>query len=160
MSRRKQWLLSLGGLAVVGLTVAGFFWPEIRVAYHRNRLFAASDRFGVLSQQTRRPGYLESLTYSALGLSAMTESDAMQRHQEALLQLNHFDRREFQLTNRPIQSYSNAWVAIRQQITNTFDSSHWWSAAFVETNKFTVTATPADMPSWKKIIEDFDRSAH
>lgn len=160
MSRRKQWLLSLGGLAVVGLTITCLFWHEIRVAYHRNRMFAAMENHGLITEQTRKPTRFEDFYFGLFGKSITTESEAIQYHELALIRFGHLQKREFVLTNRPIQSYSNAWVTIRQQITNTFDSSHWWSAAFIETNKFTVTATPADMPSWKKIIEDFDRSAH
>src|SRR5687768_8971198 len=44
-----------------------------------------------------------------------------------------------------------------RQGNGTFDASHWWSGHFLESNGFTVTATPADLPRWEKLISDFDQ---
>ena len=72
--------------------------------------------------------------------------------------LGYLEKREIWLTNRLfINTDTNKWGALLPEVNKAFDDSHWRSFYFPETNKFEVTATPADMPKWEKLISDFDR---
>jgi type II secretory pathway component GspD/PulD (secretin) len=140
------------------LVVGAFYQKEIRVAYHRNRMWAAAENYALLAWKPERTmvSKLDGLRILLFKMSEGSEQEAMFQHQEALLEFGYFEKREFWLTNH-FTSRSNISPPLRQQVTNTFDSSHWCTYSFPETNKFVVTATPADMPKWEKLISDFDK---
>lgn len=146
------WVLAL----LVCVVAAAVFWKGICIAYHRNRMFAAMENHGLMTGQTRMPTRLENLKFALFRMSPTEASESITQHELALLKLGHFERREFWFTNRTIIGDGNHWSALRQQITNTFDASHWWSGSFLGSNGFAVTAPPADLPKWEKLISNFD----
>lgn len=136
---------------------AVFFQKESRIAYHRNRMFAAMENHGLMTGQPRIATGLENLRFRLLSMSSVEESEAMDQHQDALIKLGYLERREFSFKKRPAIGAGSDWPAFKQQVTNTFDASHWWSCLYQATNKIAVTATPEDMRRWEKLISDFDR---
>lgn len=149
--------VGVGTLCVMAVGV--FFGKEIRIAYHRNRMFTAVEYCGLLRWRPTRPATkLEGLRIILFRMSEHKESEVALQHQEALLKLGYLEKREFWLTNRVcINTDSNLWAALLPEVNKTFADSHWRSFYFPETNRFEVTATPADMPKWEKLISDFDR---
>lgn len=159
MSRRTKIFLVIGCLAFTGLVVGAFYQKEIRVAYHRKRLWAAVENWQLLERKPERKiiPKLDGLRILLFRMSEQKEQEALQHHEKSLLTLGYLEKREFCLTNRIFTGWSNIWSSFQKQVTNTFDTSHWCTYNFPETNKFVVTATPADMPKWEKLISDFDR---
>ena len=158
MSRRAKIFVVIVCLAFACLVVGAFYQKEIRIAYHRNRMWKAAENWVLLD---RKPGRtvipkLDGLRILLFRMSERTEREAMYQHQDALLKLGYFEKREFWLTNH-FTCWSNISPPLQQQATNMFDTRHWYSLHFPETNKFQVIATPADMPKWEKLISDFDR---
>jgi len=160
MARQTKIFCWIGVVALGAMVVGVFFWKEIRIAYHRNRMFAAMENYVLITGQTRMPTRFEGLKFAVFKMSSTEESEAITQHESVLLNLGHLEKRDFWFTNRTIRGDSNSWMAIRQQITNTFNASHWWSGSFLESNGFRVTATPADLSKWEKLLSDFDRSGH
>jgi hypothetical protein len=157
MSRRTKitvWICVLM-LCAAGATLS--FQKEIRITYHRNRMFAAMEDHGVMSGQTRISTVLENLRFKLLHLSSVEVSETMYQHEKALIKLGYLEKREFHFLKRKLKAEPSDWPALYQQITNTFDSSHWFSCSFEETNMIAVTATPEDIRKWEKLTSDFDR---
>jgi len=153
----RVWILIL---ALCASGVAVFFQKEIRVAYHRNRMFAAMENYTLLynfPHQGPKPTRFDRLKFIVFRMSDYKEGEAMKKHEEALIALGHLEKREFTFTNKVVKGEGHCWPSLRQQITNTFDDSHWWSCGFLETNRLDITATPQDMVKWEKLISDFDR---
>lgn len=144
-------------LVLCALGVAVFFQKEIRVAYHRNRWFAAMENYFLITGQARMPTVLEQLRFRFLSMSVTTESEAMNQHQAALIELGHLERREFWFTKRYPSGEGGSRLAFYQQVTNTFDDSNVWSCSYPATNKVVIIATPQEMLRWQKLIFDFDR---
>ena len=159
LTRRAKILVVIGCFAFVCLVVGAFYQKEIRIAYHRNRMWAAAEYWVLLGHKPGRTVIpkVDGLKILLFRMSERTEREAMFQHQEALLKLGYFEKREFWLTNRIFSGWSNVWPTFQRQLTNTFDASHWCDYNFPETNKFEVTATPADLPKWERLISDFDR---
>ena len=151
------------GLCILMLCASGavFFQKEIRIAYHRNRMFAAQENHRLLSYPTPKLTKLTALKCilktSVFRMSALQEGEAMFQHENALIKLGYLEKQEFTFTNKVLKGDGHCWPSFRQQITNTFDELHWWSGAFLETNRLAITATPEDLPKWEKLISDFDR---
>ena len=155
MSRRAKILVVIGYLAFACLVVRAFYQKEIRVAYHRNRMWAArktADWFSYRQQETP----LESLQIFLFRMSGHKASNTMLYHEGELIELGYFEKRDFVFTNR-IYTNDGDWPVLLSQITNTFDSTHWWTCRLPVSNGLNVVATPADMPKWEKLISDFDK---
>ena len=144
-------------LALCASGAAVFFQKEIRIAYHRNRMFAAGVNYTLLDNHGQQRPLLAFLKSSVFRISAVQEGEAMFQHENALMKLGYLAKQEFTFTNKVLKGDGHCWLTFRQQITNTFDSEHWWSGAILETNRLAVTATPEDMVKWEKLISDFDR---
>ena len=160
MTRRAKILVVIGCLAFVCLVVGAFYQKEIRIAYHRNRMWAAAENCVMLAHKPGRTVVpkLDGLRILLFRMTERTEQEAMEHHEKSLLTLGYLEKREFWLTNQIFTGWSNIWSSFQQQVTNTFDTtSHWCTYGFPETNKFAITATPADMTKWEKLISDFDR---
>ena len=156
MSRRAKILVVIGCLAFAFLVVGAFYQKEIRIAYHRNRMWAARDNSDLFSRENRATTKLEGLKILLFRMSGHKESGKMLLHEDSLLKLGHFEKRDFIFTNRVLQSDSD-WPVLFPQITNTFDGNHWWSCWSPVSNGLGVIATPSDMPKWEKLISDFDK---
>ena len=159
MSRRAKIFVVIGCFAFVCLVVGAFYQKEIRIAYHRNRMWTAAENHNLLSLKPGRTVVpkLDGLRFLLFGMSADKEITAALQHEDALLKLGYLETREIMLTNRIFTGWSNIWPAFQHQVTNTFDVRNWFTYYFPETNKFAVTATPADMPKWERLISDFDK---
>lgn len=157
MSRRTKILI--GGCVVLFCAVLAVrFQKELCITYHRNRLFAAADNYGVLCWQPVRPTTkLDALRILLFRLTAQKEQEAMQHHEEVLLKLGYFEKREFWISNHVFTGEGSSWSTFHRQMTNTFNGDHWWSCQFPETNQIAVTATPVDLARWAKLVSDFDR---
>lgn len=165
MSRRAKILVVIGCVAFAGAVMGVFYQKEIRIAYHRNRMWAAAEnlRFlGIKPGRTVVPK-LDGLRILLFRMTEQKEQEAVQHHEKFLLTLGYLEKREFCLTNGIFTGWSNVWssevwTTFQRQVANVFDiQSHWCTYSFRETNKFVVTATPADMPKWEKLISDFDK---
>lgn len=150
------------GVCVLVFCAAGaviFFQKEIRIAYHRNRMFAAMENYMLLSGQGPKVTRFDMLKFLAFRTSDHKEGEAMFQHEKALIKLVHLDKREFTFTNKVFKGFGHSWPSFRQQITNTFGDRHCWPSTILilETNRLAITATPEDMPKWQKLISDFDQ---
>jgi hypothetical protein len=151
--------------SVLMLCAAGavvVFQREIRVAYHRNRMFAAMENYALLNRQsltkeTRMPTAFEELRFSLMSMSSVKQSTNMTEHENALVNLGDLEKREFTFTNKIVKGAGHFWPSFRQQVTNPFGDRHWWSGRLLETNRLAITATPTDMPKRERLISDFDR---
>lgn len=163
MSRRTKIFLVIGCLAFGCLVLGAVYQKEIRIAYHRNRIWAAAENYDLLgfdlgNTRRRTPTKLKQLKFIFFKTTNYKESVAMQRHEDALIKLGYLERRQFWFTNRIcVNTDTNLWAELRPKVDKTFDTNHWYTYYFPETNKFQVTATPADMPKWEKLVLDFDR---
>ncbi len=159
MSRRAKIFVVIACLVFAGAVAGVFYQKELRIAYHRNRIWAAAENCVLLAHKPGRTvvSKLDGLRILLFRMTERKEQEAMLQHQEELLKLGYFEKREFWLTNRIFTGWSNVMPTFQRQLTNTFDTTHWCSYNFPETNKFEVIATPADMPKWEKLISDFDR---
>ena len=152
-------LLAVILVASVGVVV---FQKKIRIAYHTNRLRAWALYFMVATGQGPRVSFLEDRLIRLGRGSREQEEESMNRHTQALIELNYFVREEFPLTNR-FYCGTNGPL-FHQLLTNRFDFGNakalegdWWALTGTESNKVVVTTTKALMPKWKKLVEDFDR---
>jgi len=148
------------GVCILVFCAAGavvFFQTEIRIAYHRNRMFAAGVNSTLLHNHGQQRTLLIFLKSSVFRMSAYKEGEAMCRHENALVELGYLEKREFTFPNKTVKGEGHCWPSFRQQITNTFGERHWWSGAILETNRLAITATPEDLPRWEKLISEFDR---
>ena len=150
-------MVGIGVLMLCASVAVLFFQKEIRIAYHRNRMFAAGVNHTLLDNHGQRLTFLAFLKSSVFRMSAYKEGEAMFQHENALIKLGYLEKQEFTFTNNVLKGDGHCWPSFRQQITNTFDERHWWSGAILETNRLAITATPEDMPKWQKLISDFDR---
>lgn len=163
MTRRDNILVVIGSIAFVGLVIGTFYQKEIRIAYHRNRLWTSVENYQLLgpnlgNPRSRTPTIWEQVKFNLFRTTDYKEQEAMYQHEEALLKLGYLEKREFWLTNRIcVNTDGNLWTALRPEVNKTFDAGHWMRYYFPETNKFQVIATPADMPKWERLISDFDR---
>lgn len=157
MSRQTKIMVGIGVLMLCASVAVLFFQKEIRIAYHRNRMFAAGVNYTLLDNHGQRLTFLAFLKSSVFRMSAYKEGEAMFQHENALIKLGYLEKQEFTFTNNVLKGDGHCWPSFRQQITNTFDERHWWSGAILETNRLAITATPEDMPKWQKLISDFDR---
>ena len=166
VSRRIKIALGVVVLMVCASVTTLLFRKEIRIAYHRNRMFAAGENYKLLQEYplSTDPGpkptrftMMKSVVFRMAGMSAFKASEAMQQHEKALIELGALETREFTFTNRVFKGEGHCWPAFRQQITNALGNRYWWSGAVLETNRLAITAQPEDMPKWEKLIADFDR---
>jgi hypothetical protein len=114
------------GLHSGALRIGGshFFRKEIRIAYHRNRMFAAGENSKQLDNHGGNLTLLAFLKSSVFRMSAHKEDEAMFQHENALIKLGYLEKREFTFTNKTVKGEGHCWPSFRQQITNTFDERH------------------------------------
>lgn len=157
MSRRAKILVLIGCFAFVCLVVGVFYQKEIRIAYHRNRMWAASDNYSLFIRRTAT-SKLDGLKIFLFRMSEQKEIESFNHHMGVLLEFGYLEKRDFWFTNRICNNTdTNLWAALRLEVNKTFDGSHWKQYYFPDTNRFEVIATPADMPKWEKLISDFDK---
>lgn len=163
MSQRTKIFLVIGCLALGCLVLGAVYQKEIRIAYHRNRMWAAAENavlldWSLANQRKTKPTLMLLVKSGLFGMTSYKESQAIQRHEEELLKLDYLERRQFWFTNRIcVNTDTNLWAELRPKVDKTFDAAHWCSYYFPETNKFQVTAPPGDIPKWEKLVLDFDR---
>lgn len=157
MSRRTRVTVWVCVLALCASGAAVFFQKEIRITYHRNRMFAAGENCTLLDNRGQQRTLHAFLKSSVFRMSAYKKGEAMFQHENALIKLGYLEKQEFTFTNKVLKGDGHCWPSFRQQITNTFGSRHWWSGAILETNRLAITATAEDMVKWEKLISDFDR---
>jgi hypothetical protein len=155
MRRRNKLLLIAGCLVFACGLVVLLFWHEVQVAYHRSRLLAATDNYGLLCwQPVRTVTKLEALKILTFRMTAQKEQEAMERHKDALLRLGYFRTQEFVLTN---QNIKDNWALLHTRATNTFTRNQWWAIQLLETNHIVVVAASPDLRRWEQLISELDR---
>ena len=163
MSRRIRVTVWVCVLALCASGAAVFFQKEIRITYHRNRMFAARENYILLCDLSLRTDQGPKLTrftmlkFAVFDMSTHKEIEATYQHENALIELGYLEKREFTFTNEVFKGFGHSWPAFRRQVTNTFGDLHWWNVAILETNRLAITATLEDMHKWEKLISDFDR---
>jgi hypothetical protein len=74
VSPRVKIMVWVSGLILCFAGAAIVFQREIRVAYHRNRMFAAMENHGLMTGQTRMATVLEHLRFGLLSMSSVEDS--------------------------------------------------------------------------------------
>lgn len=168
MLRRRSIQLTLLAVILVAAVMSFAFQKEIRIAYHKDRLYTAS-RYLQLRNPTMnvtpppRPSRLEMI---ALGLGRgqyLRETERIEHHTKALVELGYFVERKFPLNHRPYVSGTNS-LMFHQLTVERFDfgkptalTNGWWSLSGTQSNQIVVTTTKELLPKWRKLVEDFDR---
>jgi len=93
VSRRTKIMVGVWVLLLCASGAAVVFHKEIRIAYHRNRMFAAMENHGLITGQTRMATAFENLSFWLLNTSSAKESETMEQHQTALIELGHLEKR-------------------------------------------------------------------
>ena len=104
--------------------VGAFYQKEIRIAYHRNRMWAAAENWVLLEHKPGRKiiPKLDGLRILLFRMTARKEQEAMEHHEKSLLTLGYFEKREFWLANH-FTGWSNISPPLQEQVTNTFDTT-------------------------------------
>ena len=163
--RRNKLIIIAGALIIaIAVTVATLTPPRESVRYHVDRLhYLRQPLYGDAPSELDTKGrpvhfadYLSFRTwrwYWRGGFSITKLIEEQEKHQQALIQLGYYDRREFALTNRTIDAQLLAMV------TNGVDGESVW--LHMDENKekwFRVTARKVDMPLVERSVIDFDTS--
>jgi hypothetical protein len=153
LKTKIYWPLAVSFLvAVIGLLV---FWKESQIAYHNHRLAAATKCFAFATGQ-RLPTRFEQFKLLLFGIDSTEASEAITRHQQALISLGFLQTREFTLTHRSIKDRTN-WQDFHRQATNTFpDRFGYWSFSSPQSNEIKVTTEARYFPKWERLIAEFD----
>jgi len=167
MSRRRKILLILLAVILVAAVGAVVFQREIRVAYHKNGLRTAS-RYCQLANPSGAfepvppPTLIERCGLGFGRGKYERELESMNWHTAALVKLGYFVEETFPLHNRLYVSGTNV-AMFSQLLKERFDlgkpqswTNDWWDMGGTQSNKIVVRTTPAQMPKWKKLVEDFD----
>ena len=165
--QKRNIQLTLLGVILVASVVAVVFQKEIRIAYHKNRLKAGARYCMVATGQDLRVsgllGFLEERLIRLGRGNYEQEMESMNRHTQALMDLNYFVREEFPLHDRLYVDGTNR-LMFHQLLIARFDfgkpaglTNDWWDMSGTESNKIVIITTKELMPKWKKLAEDFDR---
>jgi hypothetical protein len=135
--------------------IALVFNKGILIAYHKNKLMVATDNYMLMTHQGPMPTLLQETKIRVFGMSPTSTSDAMPRHEAALLAMGYLQKQAFELTNRFMGVGTN-WPYFHQCATNTFPGALWTYHSPMS-NKLVVTDVAEHLPKWKKLITEFDR---
>jgi hypothetical protein len=165
--RRKKLIIIAGALIIaIAVTVATIAPRRESVRYHVNRLHylrqplykdAPSELDGN-GRLVHLADYLHFRTwrwYWRGGLNIARLIEEQEKHQQALIRLGYYDRREFVLTNRTI----DAQLFAMAMVTNGVDGESVWLQMDDSKEKwFRVTARKVDMSLVERSVIDFDTS--
>ena len=125
----------------------------IGIRYHRLELLGADAALHALDNQV-----LAVPPQALLDLQILSER--YYRHEEALLRLGYFERRQFRLQNHIVTPETLAQFTKLAKRTP-FTERVWRASAFEnETNLIRVTAWHGDMQRWERLLASFDSPGH
>jgi hypothetical protein len=164
MRRKRLIIIAVAMIVAIVFTVATIAPRRESIRYHVDRLHylrqplyrdAPSELDGK-GRPVHLADYLRFRTwrwYWRGGLSTTKLIEEQEKHQQALIRLGYYDRREFALTNRTIDAQLFAMV------TNGVDGESVWLLMDDSKEKwFRVTARKVDMPLVERSVIDFDTS--
>lgn len=161
---RSKTRIAWAAAVIFVLSSGGFvFRRELRIAYHDHAMRRAATNFGLLNGKPRMATGWENLWFSLRGVTSDKELDSIQRHQEALIDLGHFERKLLTLTNLPVSvggRVSTAFSDVYTSATNGMQQQgKWWWGYYQGTTGFVMVATPEEVVRWGQIFAEADRKA-
>jgi hypothetical protein len=128
--------------------------PSARIAYHQWRLAAAIDNARTAGEG--KPTTAQELIALLRGEPATSAQyeEAWQYHEEALVKLNVLTRREFTLPKAVANKDRSRIITAAER---EFGARGPWSvtAALSNSHAIVITAPPADIPRWERLMYRF-----
>ena len=138
---------------------------EAQISYHNKclrlggRYLQVMNNVSAFGNPPPRAGFIEDCLLRLCYKDDEDVGQSINKHTQALLDAGYFVREEFSMENRPLDDPTNRtafFQAARIRFKPGSDAD-WWTISSSLSNSIVVTTTKPQMPSWRKLVEEFDR---